>query len=218
MANETASETQDEIDTKGLKTCDNAAAGDGMTFGELLRNRRSIRSYQDRSVPVEAVQEIIRESTLAPSAGNGQPWEFVIVNDKEMIRRLSDESKKNILARIAAKPDDYAKRYEGMLQNESFNVFYNAPCLVLILGASDLKNLFVDCALAASYLMMSAASRGLGTCWANLGAEIHAPELLEKLAVPEHRTIVAPITLGYPERIPPAPKRKEPEILKVITQ
>ena len=67
-----------------------------------------------------------------------------------MLKKISDESKKNILARIAVNPNDYAKKYKGMLQNESFNVFYYAPCLVMILGFTNLKNLYVDCALAAS--------------------------------------------------------------------
>jgi len=187
---------------------EHAAAEHGMTFGELLENRRSIRRYQDRPVSVQVVQELIRESTLAPSAGNEQPWKFVIVHGQDRIEKLSDESKKNILSRIAANPEDYAKKYERMLSNESFNVFYNAPCLVLILGSSDLKNLYVDCALAASYFMMAAASRGLGTCWVNLGAEIHDAEMRAELGIPDHCTIVAPIILGYPARIPPVPKRK----------
>jgi nitroreductase len=195
-----------------------AAAKDGMTFGELLENRRSIRRYQERPVPVHLVQEMIEESTLAPSAGNEQPWKFVIVHDREMLERLSDESKRNILARIAANPDDYANKYVKMLSNASFNVFYNAPCLVMILGPSSRKNLHVDCALAAGYFMMAAASRGLGTCWVNLGAEIHDPALRDALGIPEQCTIVAPLTLGYPARIPPVPKRKRPEILKIVTK
>ena len=105
---------------------EHAAAKDGMTFVELLENRRSIRRYQERPVSVNVVQDLIQESTLAPSAGNEQPWTFVVVNDREWIKKLSDESKKNILSRIAANPGDYAKKYERMLSNESFNVFYNA--------------------------------------------------------------------------------------------
>ena len=187
-----------------------------MTFDELLKNRRSVRKYRDKPVAVDLIQEMIKESILAPNAGNEQPWQFIIVNNREMLKKISDESKKNILARIAANPNDYAKKYQGMLQNESFNVFYNAPCLVMILGLSRLKNLYVDCALAASYFMLAASSRGLGTCWVNLGTEIHDPEMLRELAIPDDCTVVAPIILGYPEKIPPVPKRKEPEIVKII--
>jgi nitroreductase len=188
-----------------------------MTFYELLKKRRSVRNYQDRPVSVELVLELIRESTFAPNAGNEQPWKFLIVNDREMLKKISDESKKNILARIDANPNDYAKKYLKMLKNESFNVFYNAPCLVLILGLSTLKNVYVDCTLAAGYFMMAATSRGLGTCWVNLGTEIHDPDMLSKLGIPADHTIVAPISLGYPEKIPSVPKRKEPEIVKIIS-
>ncbi|MGD9017979.1 MAG: nitroreductase family protein, partial [Desulfobacterales bacterium] len=73
-----------------------------------------------------------------------------------------------------------------------------------------------DCALAAGYFMMAAASRGLGTCWVNLGNEIHDPKMVNELGIPYNATIAAPIVFGYPEKIPPAPKRKAPEILRVI--
>jgi nitroreductase len=188
-----------------------------MELEELFIKRRSVRNYQDRAVSVELIRELINESTLAPNAGNEQPWKFIIINDKKMLKRISDESKKNILARIANNPNDYAKRYQGMLQNEAYNVFYNAPCLVFILGSSHLKNLYIDCTLAASYFMMVATSRGLGTCWVNLGTEIHDPEMIKELGIPEDCTIVAPLIVGYPEKILPIPRRKEPDILRIIT-
>ena len=187
-----------------------------ITFEELLKKRRSVRRYQDRSVPIDVIKDLINKSTLAPNAGNEQPWKFIIVNNKEMLKRISDESKKNILTRITNNPNDYAKKYLKMLKNESFNVFYNASSLVLVLGRSDLKNLYIDCSLAAGYLMMAAASRGLGTCWVNLGTEIYDPELKELLGISENSTIVAPIILGYPAKIPTAPVRREPIILKII--
>ena len=189
-----------------------------MKLDELFMKRRSVRNYQDRTVSVEVIREIINESTLAPNAGNEQPWKFIIINDKETLKGISDESKKNLLARIAANPNDYAKKYKGMLQNEAYNVFYNAPCLVMILGLSHLKNLYIDCTLAAGYFMMAATSRGLGTCWVNLGTAIHDPEMINELGIPDDCTIVAPIILGYPEEIPPVPKRKEPEILRIISK
>ncbi|MFC1524190.1 nitroreductase family protein [Thermodesulfobacteriota bacterium] len=188
-----------------------------MTFAELLQSRRSIRKYQDDPVPLAMIQDMIKECTLAPNAGNEQPWKFIIVNDREMLKKMSDESKKNILARIDANSDDYAKKYQGMLRHESFNVFYNAPCLVIILGSAELKNIFVDCALAGSYFMMAAASRGLGTCWVNLGSEIKDPAMIAELGIPENCRIVAPIIVGYPVKIPSAPKRKEPEIITIIS-
>jgi nitroreductase len=187
-----------------------------MMFEELLKQRRSIRKYKDMPVPIDMVHQILRECTFAPNAGNEQPWKFIIVHNKEMIKRISDESKKNILNRIIANPNDYAKKYQKRLENPNFNVFYNAPCLVMVLGRTNLKNLFVDCALAASYIMLSAVSRGLGTCWVNLGTDIKDREMRDELGFPDDCTIVAPITLGYPEHIPSSPKRNDPVILKTI--
>ncbi len=185
-------------------------------YTELLRTRRSVRKYLDQGVPLDLLREIIDESLLAPNSRNDQPWKFVIVTDRAMIKRISDESKKNILTRIAENPDDSAARYQGMLARPEFNVFYNAPALVIIVGDRRLKNLLVDCALAASYLMFAATRRGLGTCWVNLGADLRDPGLRAELGIPETCRIVAPIIVGYPEYIPEAPERKKAEILKII--
>ena len=57
-----------------------------MTFADLLKSRRSVRNYRDKSVPLDMIKEMIKESTLAPNAGNEQPWKFIIVNDKEMLK------------------------------------------------------------------------------------------------------------------------------------
>ena len=187
-----------------------------MTFAEILENRRSIRSYQEKSISLKIIYSIINDSILAPGAGNEQPWKFIIVNNRDMISRISNESKKNILERIASNPNDYAKKYEKLLQNDSYNIFYNAPAVILILAEASLKNLYVDCALVASYLMMSATSKRLGTCWINFGTEIYDSKMIGELGIPENHQIVAPIAIGYPETIPIPPKRKEPQIIKVI--
>lgn len=188
-----------------------------MNFTELLKTRRSIRSFQDKPVDLELTGEIIKESTQAPSSGNGQPWKFIIVNNKETIGKLSDESKKNLLAAIEADPNSPSKKYEGMLKNKDFNVFYNAPCLVIVLGPKGLRSLEVDLALFACYFMLSAVSRGLGTCWINLGADLRDPAILDEIGMPNECRIVAPIILGYPTAIPGSPTRNEPQILKTIT-
>lgn len=186
-----------------------------MTFSEVLQKRRSVRKYLDKPVDLDLLKEIIHESTLAPSAGNEQPWKFIIVQNPQVLRKISEDCKEALLTRIAANPKDYAKKYEHMLQKETFNIFYNAPCLVLILGERQVKNLLFDCTLAASYFMMSAAAKGLGTCWINFARELTNPALLEQIGVPENYTMIAPIIVGYPAIVPPPPKRKTTPILKI---
>ena len=187
-----------------------------MNFTEILNNRRSIRKYKDTPIPLGLIKNIINDSILAPSAGNEQPWQFIIVNNREVINRISDECKQSMLKRIASNPNDYAKKYEKMLSNEAFHIFYHAPAVVFILGNAGLKNLHVECALAASYFMMSATSKGLGTCWVNFGTEIHNSDLRNELGLSDKHEIVAPIALGYPDKIPGIPRRKEPQIIKII--
>ena len=121
------------------------------------------------------------------------------------------------MADLDDNPTSTAKRYEAALRDPKFNVFYNAPSLVIICGDKHSQSLKVDCALAASYLMFSAAARGLGTCWVDLGSRIYDPKLLEEIGLTDDLAIVAPIIIGYPEAIPTIPPRNEPIILKTIS-
>jgi nitroreductase len=188
-----------------------------MNFSTLLANRRSIREFQDREVPLSLLEEIIQETSLAPTASNRQPVRFIIVRDRELIRRLSDESKKCLLDDLIHDPASPLKQYEAALRDGQFNVFYNAPCLVLFAGPKDLRSLDVDCGLTAAYFMFSATSRGLGTCWIGLGAHLRDKGILDEIGVPADCRIVAPIIIGYPKAIPPASERRSPDILKVIS-
>jgi nitroreductase len=190
--------------------------GKGMDYKTLLVNRRSIRDFLDREVPLSVVEEIIRDTALAPSASNRQPCRFIVIRNRERIEKLSDESKRNLLADLARNPGLPLKQYEPTLRDEKFNVFYNAPCLVYVIGPRDLYSLEVDCGLMAAYFMFSAVSRGLGTCWIGLGAHIRDRVTLGEIGVPDDCRIVAPIILGYPAMIPPASERRVPEIAKVI--
>ncbi|MBN1381316.1 MAG: nitroreductase family protein [Deltaproteobacteria bacterium] len=184
-----------------------------MNFQELLKKRRSIRNFQKKEVPIEVITDIIKEACLAPSARHSQPWRFSVITHKDTIKRLSDESKKNILAGIAVNPDSPHKAYEAAMHNERFNVFWNAPCLVFIYGPKKHDYLDCDCALAAAYLMFAATERGLGTCWIGLGSHIENPELRKEIGLTEDDRIVAPIIIGYPKSIPEPRDRAEPEVV-----
>jgi nitroreductase len=187
-----------------------------MTFTELLKNRRAIRDFQAKDVPLEVVKEILKESCLAPSASNGQPCQFIIINNKQMMKKLSDESKKNLLQDFAETNNSVNSNYVDILKDEKFNVFYNAPCLICVVGSVNVRYLDVDCALAASYIMFSAAQRGLGTCWIALGAQIRDPKIKAEIGIPDDCQIVAPIIIGYPKEIPVASERHAPQILKIV--
>ncbi len=187
-----------------------------MDFKELLQKRRSIRDFEDTPVSVELVMEMLKETTLAPTASNAQPCKFIIITDRAMIKRLSDDSKANLLKDFTTNPNDRLRMYVDVLKNEAFNVFYNAPCLVLVVGEKGVATLDFDTALTVAYLMFAATSRGLGTCWINLGASVRDSNLRRELGVPEDHRIVAPIIIGYPKEIPGASARHDARVLKII--
>lgn len=187
-----------------------------MDFKQLLQKRRSIRDFDDKPVSVELVMEMLKETTLAPTASNAQPCKFVIITDRALIKRLSDDSKANLLKDFAANPNDRLRMYVDVLKNEAFNVFYNAPCLILVVGEKNISTMDFDAALTVAYLMFAATTRGLGTCWINLGATVRDSDLLRELGVPDECRIVAPIIIGYPKAIPEVSERHDVRILKLI--
>lgn len=185
-------------------------------FRELIMKRRSVRDYEDRPVPLSVIREIITDACEAPSAGNRQPWAFIVIANRETMKRLSDESKKNLLQDMKEIRSPLLRLYRPVLKNKDFNVFYNAPCLVYITGPGDVHSVYADCSLAAAYFMFSASSKGLGTCWIDLGSHIKDPALCREIGLPENHRIVAPIVIGYPGIIPVRPPRNDPRILKLI--
>jgi nitroreductase len=189
-----------------------------MMFPELLQKRRAIRDFEEKEVPWSVIEEILKESTLAPSASNNQPCRFAVVQCRKAIKNLSDESKTNLLRDHDNKKINLNPVYVTMMQDNNFNVFYNAPCVIFIAGADTVNSLDVDCALAASYIMFSAAARGLATCWIALGANIRDPQLRAEMGISENLRIVAPIILGYPKAVPAPSERHAPAILRVITE
>lgn len=188
-----------------------------MDFQQLLTERRSIRDFQDKKVSPDLIEEILKESCLAPTASNNQPCRFIIVQNRDLLKRISDESKSNLLDDIRRNPDSPVKIYEAALKDEKFNVFYNAPCAIFVVGSKKVKSLDVDAALTIAYIMFSAASRGLGTCWIALGSYLRSAELLKEIGMPEDCRIVAPIVTGYPRTVPAASERHPPVIVKVVS-
>lgn len=187
-----------------------------MQFDELIIKRRSIRNYIDKPISQDIILKIIEDSTFAPSSSNEQPWKYIIVQNKALIKEISDKAKATLLDRILQNPSDYAGKYKKMLANSKYNIFYNAPCVVFIVGDKNLKNTKTNCSLAACYFMMSATAHGLGTCWINFATAIQSTDLMQKLGISQSYEIVAPITIGYPVHIPDVPNKNNPDILNII--
>lgn len=155
---------------------------------EVIKSRRSVRSYKPDEVPLEDIQLLLEAARWAPSGKNGQPWKFaVIAQDKQIIDKISNLS-----------------IYKRWIQT--------APCLIVVFLD---KNLMYDrqkdtmaIGAAIQNLMLAADELGIGTCW--LGEILKEEnEIKELLAAPENLELMAIITVGYPERKAPVTKRRE---------
>jgi nitroreductase len=156
-----------------------------MELSEAIKGRRSIRAFKPQDVPEGAVEKLIDAARHAPSAGNIQPWEFVIVRSLEVKRNL---------ARAAL--------------NQAF--VKEAP-VVIVVCANEMrssmgygyrgKTLYCiqDTAAATQNILLTAYSMGLGTCW--IGA-FNENEAKRALNTPEGIRPVAIIPTGYPDEAP----------------
>jgi nitroreductase len=184
-------------------------------FFDVLYGRRSIRLYKNLPLSDETVEELLKDATQAATGSNLQPWEFVVITDKDLMKEISDSCKRKMLKTLEADPNNYLKRYEASLRNMVLNIFYNAPCLIYIVAPISAPMAIFDCSMAACNIMLSARARGLGSCWIGLGASPEV-EVRKRMDIPKDYLIVAPVIVGVPDQELSAPVRKAPVIRKFI--
>jgi nitroreductase len=155
---------------------------------EALKTRRSVRSYQDKPVAKEMIEQIIDSARLAPTANNIQPWEFLVVTDRKMRVRIADLT-------------DYGKF-----------IAQSGACVVVV--AKDVKHYLEDGSAATENVLIAAHAMGLGTCWVAGYEKQYAEPVCRLLGVPEGYKMVSIIALGHPADKPEAHgKRSLSEVL-----
>lgn len=172
-------------------------------FNEVFKNiyeRRSIRNFCPDAVPDDAIMEIIRAGTYAPSAMNLQPWRFVVIKNRQHIKRLSDKAKELWveMSKNAQKPE--LQRLSDVVSRPGFDIFFNAPLLILIFAHQEAFMPQVDCAFAAENMMLAAWSMGLGSSWVGLAQPLEKVSgIMKDLEVPEKHRLLGSLVFGYPE-------------------
>ena len=185
-----------------------------MELIQAIRSRRSVREYADTPVDEELIRFVIEAATQAPNAMNRQAWTFAVATDRRRLQRWSEQAKRRMLDVMVG--DTRIHGYRERLASPSFNVFCDAPALIVIgTSATDVMGA-QDCCLAAQNLMLAAHSRGLGTCWIGLAeAWLSLAETRRELGLTDDQVAVAPIILGYARRAPDPVPREPPRILWV---
>ena len=167
-----------------------------MDFYEVIKKRRSIREYQDKSIEEEKLLRVLEAVRLAPSAANCQPWQFVVVKKEEIKKK-------------------FHKVY-------SRSWFWQAPLIICACGVkkeawrrTDGKSyLDVDIAIAMDHLILAATAEGLGTCW--IGA-FNPSEVKKILGLSDDLEPIVLTPLGYPVSSPQPTHRKPlEEIVKTV--
>ncbi len=183
-----------------------------MEVREAIYSRRSVRDYTDQPIEKATVTALIQAATFAPSAVNHQPWTFVVVQDKSLLKSYSDRAK--LLATQSAGLSSMPSPIKSMLADPTFNIFYNAGTLIIICAKPIGQHPDWDCCLAGQNLMLDAYAKGLGTCPIGFAWPLlEQPDVKQELKIAPEFTAVLPIIVGYPTQPPPPVPRNEPDIL-----
>ncbi len=162
-----------------------------MALLDLLKYRKSVRDFLDRPVEREKIMMCLEAARVAPSAGNSQPWKFIVVDDRQLKNKLCDAA------------------FSGIY---SINAFCKmAPVMVVVISEKSkflariggmfrgTKYYLIDIGAAIEHFVLEAEDLGLGTCWIGWFNERAVKPIL---TIPQHKKIDILIALGYYDREP----------------
>ncbi|HEX2951715.1 MAG TPA: nitroreductase family protein [Armatimonadota bacterium] len=152
-----------------------------------LRTRRSIRKYENRTVPREHLQTMVDCARLATTARGVQPWEFVVITNQHTREQL---------AAIC----EYGK-------------FLSQAPAAIVVFCHDTKYYLEDGCNATECLLIAATALGLGTCWIAGDKKPYADTIRQLVGAPEDAKLIAIITVGYPAESPSPQKRSLQDVL-----
>jgi nitroreductase len=149
---------------------------------DILRRRRSIRVFKQQSITSEDLTQLTEALLRSPSSRGRNPWEFIFIQDRRLIRELS-----------------HAKKH-----GSSF--LENTPLAIVILGDDKRSDVWIeDCSIAAIIVQLCAESLGIGSCWVQIRNRPHDDATTSEtyvrnlLAIPIHLRVGMIIGLGYPD-------------------
>jgi len=157
---------------------------------QAILSRRSVRAYTGQPVPDELLETVLRAAMAAPSAGNQQPWQFVVITERSLLDAIP-----------AFHP--YAR------------MVLQAPVAVLLCGDLSLekhKDYWVqDCSAAMQNMLLAIHASGLGGVWLGVYPNSERVDGFRKLLdLPEHIVPLGLLPFGYPSEQPPAVDRFNP--------
>ena len=190
----------------------------------LFHSRRSTRIYQRRAVEGEKLERVLHAGRFAPSGGNRQPLQYVVLQSQERIaavreiaisalgkraHRIQEEIERKreggeVLSMTDQVLQTYAEMWLSMLdlfKQGTDRLFYHAPVVVICHGSPAIATLEVDAGLAAMQMVLMAEAIGLGTCLCHflVYAIEESPDLRQALQISEDNKVVLSFMTGYPD-------------------
>jgi len=160
-----------------------------MSFIDIVLSRRSIRRYEKQDIPKDVLDKILEAGRQAPSAGNKQPWRFIVLTDYDIKEKLSHG------------------RWNTFVKDSVFTV---VGC-GYIGDEYGRKWSTVDTSIALQNMVIAAWGLGIGSCWIG---DFQEAEVKRLLNIPEDRKVIALVTFGYPaEKIGSRQKKPIDEIV-----
>ena len=153
-----------------------------MQTWDAITARRNVRTFQDRAIPAAHLDRILEAGRRSPSSQNWQPWDFVVVTDRAQLRELSDV-------------------FDG-----AHHVAHSAATIAVVgpVADNEFHRAQFDLGQATMSMTLAAADLGIGTCHAGVADMDLARRVLR---LPEDRTWVLLLSLGYPADRPLIPVR-----------
>jgi nitroreductase len=161
-----------------------------MDVMKVIKERRSVRAYQNKPIPEEKLKLILEAARLAPSASNRQQWRFIVVQDP----------KRRELLMKAAGNQRFVSQAPVVIAAVALNPDYIMRCGV--------PSYPVDLAIAVDHMTLKAVEEGLGSCWIGHFDQEKVKEILQ---IPKKYKVVVLLTLGYPADSPKPKDRKSLE-------
>ncbi len=207
---------------------------------DVIYRRRSIRFYEkNKQVPEYLVRRIIEAGRFAPSAGNGQPWKFIVVQDQEMIKEMENDviKKLKLVMKFAWYLDSWAKHKEWIAKvlmrfmpnmfhpvpfgamkliiDGKLGVWHGAPTVIILLvDKRSPGDPSLDVGIAGENMVLTAHSYGLGTCWVSFMTPLAMySKWRKRLGIRYPYKLVTSIALGYPRGVPDSNVTRETQAI-----
>ncbi|HUV82581.1 MAG TPA: nitroreductase family protein [archaeon] len=183
---------------------------------EIIKTRRCVREYTEEPISDEDIEFLIDCARYAPTGFNMQPWSFIVITNKDIMRKISEHGKRALVPMIEPMKNSSQKVNDFLifLKTEGTDMFYNAPVMVLILGNKNALTTDYDCSMAAQTMMLAAHSKGIGSCWiGGVQPALMDEDLLRELGGREGYKAVAPLIFGYAKGETPMPEKNKPEVI-----